>query len=93
MNLLQQQFERVLDDLALTLFFLILRQVRVAGRIRDRLRAGDTGCADGLGDRSDCADVGGGDAGLFDLLDDRCTATRTGPSSRYHDDAVNMILL
>ena len=87
--LLQEQFERVLDDLALTGFFLIGRQVRVACGVRNGLRAGDTGCADGLGDGSDCADVGGGNAGLLDLLDDRCTATCTGPSGGGEDDALN----
>ena len=84
-SLFQEQFERVLDDLALTGFFLIGRQVRVACGVRNGLRAGDTGCADGLGDGSDCADVGGGNAGLLDLLDDRCTATCTSPSRRGQD--------
>ena len=87
--LFQEQFERVLDDLALTGFFLIGRQVRVACGVRNGLRAGDTGCADGLGDGSDCADVGGGNAGLLDLLDDRCTATCTGSSGGGEDDALN----
>ena len=89
--LLQEQFERVLDDLALTGFFLIGRQVRVACGVRNGLRAGDTGCADGLGDRGNCADVSCRDAGLLDLLDDRCTATCTGPSGGGEDDALNAV--
>lgn len=89
--LLQEQFQSAFDDLTLTGFFLVFGKIRVARGIGDGLRAGDSGCADGLGDRGNCADVSCRDAGLLDLLDDRCTATCTGPSGGGEDDALNAI--
>ena len=76
-------------DLTAADSLLLGRQMGIAGGIGDGLSAGNTGSAHGLGNGGNGTDVSGGNAGLFNLFDDRCTATSTGTSSGGEDHAVN----
>ena len=88
-GLLGQKLQSVHDDLSLSGDFFLSREIRVAGRIRDGLSAGNSGCAYRLGNRGNRTDVGCRDACLFDLFNYCCTATCTGSSGTRQDNAFN----
>lgn len=85
----KQKLKSIHYDLSLSLFFLFRRKLRITCRIRDGLRAGYSGGSYGLGDRGNCTNMRSGDSCFLQLLDYRCTATRTGSSRRGQDGCLN----